>query len=131
MSFMGFEFTGEISKKEIGLISIALITTLGVIFTVGKDNTITIVFSLLTILSVIIFVMLFLTDFFNKQAKKDYINRDLSLLFEFENLYLEKPSHEMKQIMLNMHQLIYRRAVLEKEDKLAEVIKDKMKELKK
>jgi Na+-driven multidrug efflux pump len=131
MSFMGFGFTGEISKKDIGLISVALITTFGAIFTAGKDTTIAMVFTLLSVLSVIFFVLLFIMDFLNKQSKKDYISRDLSLLFEIENLYLEKPSDEMRKLVLNMHQLFYRRAIFEKEDKLAEVIKDKMEELKK
>ncbi len=89
------------------------------------------VFTLLTLLSVFLFVMLILKDLFNRQSKEDYIKRDLSLLFEIKSLNHEKPSDELRKLVLNMHRLIYRRAILEKEDKLADVIKDKMEELKK
>ena len=129
MSLMGLEITGEISKKDIGLISVALTATLGTIFTVGKDSTIAMVFTFLTLLSVFPFIMIYLEDFYHKQSKKDYISRDLSLLFQAESSYQERPSDERRNWLLNLYQLIYRRAVMEKEDHLAEVIKDKMEDL--
>ncbi|MGB8216095.1 MAG: hypothetical protein WCE94_02240 [Candidatus Methanoperedens sp.] len=123
---MTFNITGNISKTEIGLISIILITTSGAAITLGKNDIIAVSFFMLTLLCVFVYIIIYLTNFFNKMS----IDKKLSLLFETECIYQACPSDEFRKTLVSIYESFQLWAIKEKEYELADALKDKIKNLK-
>lgn len=125
MSF-DINITGNISKKEIGLISIILITTSGAASTIGKNDIIAVAFFMLTVLCVFVYIIIYLANFFNKMS----IDKKLSLLLEIENIYRTCPSDEVRKSLVIIYESFYYWAIKEKEHELSDALKNKMEDLK-
>ncbi len=125
---MVFNISGEISKKEVGLISIILMEISGAILTVGTNNIVGYAFAGIALLTIIAFIATY-TDFFSEND--DWIGDNLQLLSQAQFLYMLSPSALTHGLLINRYEQFYFRALKEKDVKLAEGLKDKIEELKK
>lgn len=129
-----FNITGEISKKEVGLISIVLITTIGAVSTFEKNNLISIIFIGCAACSVLVYLMNFIYHSF----ESDWIGDKLPVLLLMEqNLGWEKSlglgldfSEENSKFLIAIYEQFYFRAIKEKKFELAEAFNNKINDIK-
>lgn len=131
---INFNITGEISNKEVGLISIILITTIGAILTVEKSNLISYIF----IICVAVCIVLYLNYFIYNTFESDWIINKLPLLLKLEKgtvldmtqERLVSFSERNPKLMIPLYEQFYFIAIIEKKFELAEAFKDKINDLK-
>ena len=123
--------TGEISKREVGLLSLMIITTTGAIATVKDNELLAVAFFGVTLICAMIFIPIHVIEYYRKISMDGRLSNLYNLELGWEAFEFNGKLDIINTARIKTYESLHLQAIAENRLQLAEAFKNKIEELKK
>ena len=127
----GFNITGEISKREVGLISLVIITTAGATLAIRDDKILAVAFFGVASICIMVFILIHVIEYYRKISMDDRLLNLYKMEIGWGAFELDGKLDNINTFKIYEYESAYFKAIAENKLQLAEAFKNKIEELKK